>query len=92
MKKNNIKHPAGSPSLQGFGFPTTPKSEDIFKLLISDEDFSACFQFHPHGSDSLFDLKTKATSTCLFCVIISVIKESLQNTDHLLVCFPADDC
>lgn len=42
-----------------------------------------------HSSDSRFDLKTKASSTCLFCVIIPAITESLQHTDHLLGVFPS---
>lgn len=42
-KKPYIKHPAGTSSLQGLGFPKAPKPEDIFKLLIGDEDFSLRF-------------------------------------------------
>lgn len=34
MEQNHIKHPAGNPSLQGWGFPKAVKSLNIFKCTI----------------------------------------------------------
>lgn len=99
--RNDIKKTKISSNLQqdlplcmGVRLPRHSKDSDILKLLNADEDFSTCCRIHPHCSDSFFDSKPNATTTCtcLLCVIISVTTDSLQSTDYLLVCFSAEIC